>query len=59
MKDISKLHSIPKVKISDRDVNFTGNFWKVLFKWLGTQLNFSTAYHPQIDGHTERVTQVL
>ena len=36
-----------------------GNFWKSLFKGLDTKLNFSTAYHLQIDGKTERVNQVL
>ena len=46
MKEISRLHGVPKVIISDRDTKFTGNFWKSLFKGLGTQLNFSTAYHP-------------
>ena len=50
---------MPKVIVSDRDTKFTGNFWKALFKGLGTQLNFSTAYHPQTDGKTERVDQVL
>jgi hypothetical protein len=50
MKEIFRLHGIPKVVISDRDVKFTGNFWKALFKGLDTQLNFSTAYHPQTDG---------
>ena len=34
-------------------------FWKGLFAHLGTNLNFNTAYHPQIDGHRERVNQVL
>ena len=59
MKEIFRLHGIPKVVISDRDVKFTGNFWKSLFKGLDTQLNFSTAYHPQTDGQTERTNQVL
>ena len=59
MKEIFKLHGIPKVIVSDRDTEFTGNLWKALFKGLGTQLNFSTAYHPQTDGQTERVNQVL
>ena len=48
-----------KVIVSDRDAKFTGNFWKALFKGLGTQLNFITSRHPQTDGQTERVNQVL
>lgn len=59
MKEIFRLHGIPKVVISDRDAKFTGNFWKTLFKGLDTKLNFSTAFHPQIDGQTERVNQIL
>jgi len=59
MKEVFRLHGIPKVISSDRDVKFTGNFWKSLFKCLNTKLNFSTAYHPQTDGQTKRVNQVL
>ena len=59
MKQIFSLHGIPKVIISDRDPKFTGNFWKSLFKGLNTTLNFSTSFHPQTDGQTERVNQVL
>ena len=44
MKDISKLHGFPKAIVSDRDVKFTSNFWKGLFAYLGTKLNFSTTY---------------
>ena len=58
MKDIFTLHGVPKVIISDRDEKFTQNLWKDLFKGLDTQLNFSSVYHPQMDGHTERVNQV-
>ena len=50
MKDIFRIHDVPKVMVSDRDAKFTSNFRKSLFKGLGTQLNFSTAYHPQTDG---------
>ena len=50
MKEIFKLHGLPKAIISDRDVKFTSNFLKGLFAYLGTNLNFSTTYHPQIDG---------
>ena len=59
MKEIFQLHGIPKVVISDKDVKFTGNFWKSVFKGLDTQVNFSTAYHPQRDGQTKRTNQVL
>ena len=59
MKEIFKLHGLPKAIISDRDVKFTSNFWKGLLADLGTKLKFSIAYHPQIDGQTERVNQVL
>jgi len=59
MKEIFRLHGLPKAIISYRDTKFTSNFWKGLFKYLGTQLNLSTAYHPHIDGKNERVNQVL
>ena len=59
IKQIVHLHGIPKVIISDKDPKFTGNFWKSLFKGLNTTLNFSSSFHPQTDGQTERVNQVL
>ena len=59
MKEIFKLHRVPTIIVSDKYAKFTCNFWKDLFKGLGTQLNFSTAYHPQTDVQIERVNQVL
>jgi transposase InsO family protein len=59
MKEIFRLHGIPKMVISDRDVKFTSNFWKELFAGLDTNLNFITSYHPQTDGQTERTNQII
>ena len=59
MKEIFRLHGIPKTVISDRDVEFTSAFWKTLFFGLGTEIKFSTANHPQTDGQMERVNQIL
>ena len=32
LKDIFRLHGVPKVLVSDRDVKFTSNFWKTCLK---------------------------
>ncbi|WVZ75845.1 hypothetical protein U9M48_023869 [Paspalum notatum var. saurae] len=45
--------------VSDRGPQFTAQFWKSLHKAMGTKLDYSTAYHPQTDGQTERVNQLL
>jgi hypothetical protein len=45
--------------VSNSDPKFTSNFWKGLFNGFGTNLNFSTTYHPELDGKTERVNQVI
>ena len=55
--NIYKLHSMPKVIVSDRDPIFTSLFWQAVHKQTGTQLKMSTAYHPETDGQTERVNQ--
>ena len=57
--EIVKLHGLPLSIVSDMDTKFVGHFWRSLCKKLGTNLSFSSAYHPQIDGHTEVVNRIL
>jgi transposase InsO family protein len=53
------LHGVPKKIVSDRGSHFTSKFWEKLHESMDTKLNFSSAYHPQTDGQTERTNQIL
>ncbi|KAA3474695.1 DNA/RNA polymerases superfamily protein [Gossypium australe] len=57
--EILRLYGVPVSIISNRDPCFTSRFWKKLYEALGTQLDFRTAFHPQKDGQSKRVIQVL
>nr|GFC39733.1 putative reverse transcriptase domain, ribonuclease H-like domain, aspartic peptidase domain protein [Tanacetum cinerariifolium] len=59
INEIIARHGVPVSIISDRDSYFTSRFWKSLQKALGTQLDLSTAYHPETDGQSERTIQTL
>ncbi|GJZ63043.1 reverse transcriptase domain-containing protein [Tanacetum coccineum] len=59
IKEIVSRHGVPISIISDRDSHFTSRFWQSLQKALGTQLDMSTAYHPETDGQSERTIQTL
>jgi len=50
---------LPKVILSDRDRKFLSEFWSALFTRLGVQLLYSTAYHPQTDGQSEKTNQTV
>nr|GEZ31891.1 putative reverse transcriptase domain-containing protein [Tanacetum cinerariifolium] len=52
-------HGVPVLIISDRDSHFTSGFWRSLKEPLRTNLDMSTAYHPQTDGQSERIIQML
>jgi transposase InsO family protein len=53
------LHGVPKKVVSDRGTQFTSKFWEKLHESIDMKLNFSSAYHPQTDGQTKRVNQIL
>jgi hypothetical protein len=59
MSRIACLHGVPKKIVSDRGSQFTSKFWEKLHESMDTKLNFSSAYHPQTDGQTERTHQIL
>jgi hypothetical protein len=59
MSWIVYLHGALKKIVSDRGTQFTLKFWERLYEILDTQLRFSSTYHPQTDGQTERVNQIL
>ncbi|GJS92747.1 putative reverse transcriptase domain-containing protein [Tanacetum coccineum] len=59
LKEVVSRNGVSVSIIFDRDSKFTSHFWKSLNEALGTQLDMSTAYHPQTDGQSERTIQTL
>ncbi|GJR40971.1 putative reverse transcriptase domain-containing protein [Tanacetum coccineum] len=59
LNEIVARHGVPILMISDRDSRFTSRFWQSMQEALGTRLDMSTAYHPQIDGQSERTIQTF
>ncbi|GJU92759.1 putative reverse transcriptase domain-containing protein [Tanacetum coccineum] len=59
IKEIVSRHGVPISIISNRNIHFTSRFWQSLQSALGTQLDMSTAYHPETDGQSERTIQTL
>ncbi|GKC08717.1 putative reverse transcriptase domain-containing protein, partial [Tanacetum coccineum] len=59
LKEVVTRHGIPVSIICDREPRFASNFWRSLQNALGTNLDMSTAHHPQTDGQSERTIQTL
>ncbi|GJW12067.1 putative reverse transcriptase domain-containing protein [Tanacetum coccineum] len=59
LKEVVIRHGIPVSIICDRNPRFALNIWRSLQKALGTNLDMSTAYHPQNDGQSKRTIQTL
>ncbi|GKE58887.1 RNA-directed DNA polymerase [Tanacetum coccineum] len=57
--EIAKLHDVPKILTSDRDVKFVSHFWRTLWTRLGSKLQLSSSHHPQTDGQPEVVNRSL
>ena len=56
---VGRLHGIPSVIISDRDVRFTSRFWCELWRVLGTDLRMESGFHPESSGQVEKFNQLL
>jgi hypothetical protein len=59
VEHILRLHGAPRSIVSDLGPQFVAKFWNSFHQLLGTTLSYSTAFHPQTDGQTKRVNQVL
>ncbi|MBW0579836.1 hypothetical protein O181_119551 [Austropuccinia psidii MF-1] len=59
IKNIFSKHGLPFSIFSDRGSLFVSSFWTNLCQQLKISRDLSTAYHPETDGQTERVNQIL
>ncbi|RDX86283.1 Tf2-9, partial [Mucuna pruriens] len=58
VKDVVRLHGLPRTIVSDKDTKFLGHFWRSLWSKLGTKLFHYTTCHPQMDGQIKVIPHV-
>lgn len=59
IRDVFRLHGLPRGIISDRGPQFASRFIKALYQKLGINGQLTTAYHPQANGQTERMNKEI
>jgi IS30 family transposase len=59
VKHVFSKHGVPFSITSDRGKLFVSEVWTQVCKMLDIKSALSTAYHPETDGQTERVNQIL
>jgi hypothetical protein len=59
IKEVVRLHGVPKSIVSDRDSKFVSKFWQSLHIAMGTKLDMSVAFHPQTDRQSKHTIQTL
>jgi len=59
LSQVFSKHGTPTDIVSDWGKHFISRFWQSLCQLLGIKANLSTAYHPETDGQTEHVNQIL
>lgn len=59
LQNVVRNFGVPRNIVSDRDPRFMSAMWRSVMQALRTMLLFSTSFHPQTDGQTERMHRVL
>jgi hypothetical protein len=59
LANVVKLHGFQEIIITDRDVRWTSAFWREVCKQFDIKLRFSSSFHPETDGQTERANRTL
>ena len=59
VKNVVRLHGMPKGVVSDRDIRLHAHFLRSLLQHLGTELRVTTVYTTHSNGKVERVNTVL